>query len=97
MIVSIAHADANEAALANVFGAWSDLVVGNRPNGLVDCYLLKSDDDGTVQVVAVWDSIDDHDRAVHDERVHPAYTVFEAAGLDCTHAVLSVIGSIHQH
>lgn len=95
MIVSIAHANANDASQANVFGAWSDLVVGNRPDGLVDCYLLKSDD--TVQVVAVWDSIDHHDRAVHDEGAHPAYTVFEAAGLDCTHTVLSVMGSIHQH
>ena len=97
MIVSIAHARTDEAAQANVFGAWSDLVVGNRPEGLVDCYLLKSHDDDAVQIVAVWDSIDHHDRAVHDDGTHPAYAVFEAAGLDCTHTVLDVMGNIHRH
>lgn len=96
MIVSIARAKANEAAQANVFGAWSDLVVGNRPDGLVDCYLLNSADDDTVQVVAMWTSREHHDRAVHDDGVHPAYAVFETAGLDCTHTTLNVMGSIHQ-
>jgi heme-degrading monooxygenase HmoA len=97
MIVSLGHANADEAARSNVFGAWSDLIIGDRPDGLVDCYLLHSDDDDTVQVVAVWESIDHHDRALHDEGAHPAYNVFEAAGLDSTHTVLNVMGSIHQH
>jgi hypothetical protein len=95
MIISIAHANADEAAHANVLGAWSDLVVGKLPEGLLDCYLLKTDD--TVQVIATWDSIDDHDRAVHEEGDHPGYAVFEAAGLDCTHTVHNVLHSIHQH
>ena len=95
MILSIAHAKADEAAHANVFGAWSDLVVGSRPAGLVDCYLLK--DDSAVQVVAIWESEDHHDRAIADEGNHPAHVVFEASGLDTTHTVLNVVGSIHQH
>ena len=95
MIFSVAHATSDEAAQANVLGAWSDLVIGNRPDGLVDCYLLESD--GMVQIAAVWESIDHHDRAVHQDGAHPAYVVFEAAGLDCTHTVLRVVGSIHQH
>jgi len=95
MIFSIAHANADEAAHANVFGIWSDLVVGSRPEGLVDCYLLRSGD--IVQIVAAWESIDHHDRAVHEGDAHPAYLVFEAAGLDCTHTVLDVMGSIHKH
>lgn len=95
MILSIAHAEADEAAHANVFGAWSDLVVGNRPDGLVDSYLVQRD--SVVQVVAVWESRDHHDRAVGDEAAHPAYVVFEAAGLDPVHSVYSVVGTIHQH
>lgn len=95
MILSIAHADADEATHSNVFGAWSNLVVGKRPDGLVDSYLLKADD--AVHVVAVWESLEHHDRAVHQDNAHPAYIVFEASGLDCTHQVMDVIGSIHQH
>lgn len=95
MILSIARAEADDAAHANVFGAWSDLVVGNRPDGLVDSYLLRAGE--TVQVVAVWESLEHHDRAVHEDGVHPAYVVFEASGLDCRHEVLDVVGSIHQH
>ena len=95
MILSIAHAEADEAAHANVFGAWSNLVVGDRPDGLVDSYLLRAG--GKVQVVAVWESLEHHDRAIHEEGAHPAYVVFEASGLDCSHEVLDVVGSIHQH
>lgn len=95
MILSIAEADADDAVHGNVFGAWSNLVVGNRPDGLVDSYLLR--EDGVVQVVAVWESLEHHDRAVHEDGAHPAYVVFEASGLDCTHRVLNVVGSIHQH
>lgn len=95
MILSIAHAEADDAAHANVFGAWSDLVVGNRPDGLLDSYLLRAG--GKVQVVAVWESLEHHDRAIHDDRAHPAFVVFEASGLDGNHEVLDVVGSIHQH
>jgi hypothetical protein len=95
MILSIAHAEADEAAHANVFGAWSDMVLGDRPNGLIDCFLLKAE--GVVQVAAVWESEDHHDRAISEESNHPAYVVFEASGLDTTHNVFEVIGSIHPH
>ena len=95
MIYSVARADVDEATHANVLGAWSDLVVGERPSGLVDSYLLKSG--GTIQVVAAWNSLADHDRAVHEEGAHPGYAVFEAAGLDCTHDLYDVLGSIHEH
>jgi hypothetical protein len=95
MIYSIAKADVDEAAHANVLGAWSDLVVGTRPEGLVDCYLLRTDD--AIQVVASWASREHHDKAVHEDAAHPAYLVFEAVGLDCTHMVYDVVGTIHQH
>jgi hypothetical protein len=95
MILSIARADVDEATQANVFGAWSNLVVGNRPDGLIDSYLLTVN--GQVRVVAVWESREHHDSAIHEDRAHPAYVVFEASGLDCTHEVLDVVGSIHQH
>lgn len=95
MILSIAHANADEAEHSNVFGAWSDLVVGPRPQGLVDCYLLRAGD--VVQVVGVWESEDHHARAIEEEGSHPAYVVFEAAGLDTVHDVFHVVGSLHQH
>lgn len=95
MILSIAHATADEAVHSNVFGAWSDLVVGNRPEGLIDSYLVQGD--GVVQVVAVWNNMDDHDRAISEESGHPAYVVFEAAGLDPVHSVYAVVGTIHEH
>ena len=95
MIYSIAHADVGDAAHANVLGAWSDLVVGDRPTGLVDSFLLRSGD--TLQIIAAWNTREDHDRAVHEDGTHPAYAVFEAVGLDCTHTVYDVVGSIHQH
>jgi hypothetical protein len=94
MIYSVARADVDEATHANLLGAWSDLVVGNRPTGLVDSYLLKSE--GTIQIVAAWNSLADHDRAIHEDGAHPGHVVFEAAGLDCTHTVYDVLGSVHQ-
>ena len=48
MIMSLAHAAVDEATSANVFGAWSNLVVGEKPTGLVACYLLKAE--GEVQI-----------------------------------------------
>jgi hypothetical protein len=92
MIMSVAHAPVDEASHANVFGAWSDLVVEERPKGLVDCYLLETD--GVVQIVAIWKSVDDHDRAVEEESNHPAYAVFEASGLDPVHSIFNITGHL---
>ena len=92
MILSLAHAPVEDASRDNLFGAWSDLVVGDRPNGLIDCYLLE--DEGVVQVAAIWESAEAHDRAIGEERTHPAYIVFEASGLDPTHSVFSIVGRL---
>lgn len=92
MIVSIAHAEVAEATKTNIYGAWSDLVVGERPTGLDHCFLLEAD--GVVQVVAVWESQDAHDRAIGDEKSHPAFAVFEAAGIDPHQTVFKVVGHL---
>ncbi len=92
MILSLAHAPVEDASRDNLFGAWSDLVVGDRPNGLIDCYLLE--DEGVVQVAAIWESAEAHDRAIGEERTHPAFVVFEASGLDPTHSVFSIVGRL---
>jgi len=92
MILSLAHAPVDAASRDNLFGAWSDLVVGERPDGLVDCYLLEAD--GVVQVAAIWESAEAHDRAIAEERTHPAFAVFEASGLDPTHTVFEVVGHL---
>ncbi len=92
MILSLAHAPVEEASRDNLFGAWSDLVVGDRPNGLIDCYLLE--DEGVVQVAAIWESAEAHDRAIGEERTHPAFVVFEASGLDPTHSGFNIVGRL---
>ena len=85
MILSMAHAEIPEARHGELLGSWSDLVVGDRPPGLVD----------NLKVAAVWESLEAHEQALDDEQTHPAFTVFEAAGADPSHAVMKVIGSIH--
>ena len=55
MIMSVGHASVDASEHANVFGAWSELVVGDRPDGLIDCYLLETE--GAVQITAVWKTI----------------------------------------
>lgn len=92
MILSMAHAEIPEADHDNLVGEWSDLVVGARPDGLVAAYLLTDGD--VLRVAAVWKSQEHHDRALHDERSHPAFQVFEAAGADPQHVVMRVMGSI---
>lgn len=92
MILSIAQAPVDEAAKDNLFGAWSDLVVGDRPDGLVDCYLLESD--GVVQVAAVWKSLDHHDAALTGDESHPASLVFAACGVDPSHSVFAILGHL---
>ncbi len=93
MIMSLAHAAVDEATSANVFGAWSNLVVGEKPTGLVACYLLKAE--GSVQIAAIWESAEDHNQAIEEEGKHPAFAVFEASGLDPTHAIFEVVGHLH--
>lgn len=91
MILSIAHATAEDADKTHMFGVWSDMIVGERPSGLVDSYLVEGE--GTVHVVAVWESEEAHDAALADEEpTHPAYGFFAACGLDPTHTVFRVIG-----
>lgn len=91
MIMSIAYASTDDAVSSNTFGAWSDLVVGDRPEGLIDAYLLQDDDE--VRVVAIWASQEHHDRAAQDD-AHPVYDFFEACGLDPSHAVYRVEGRL---
>jgi hypothetical protein len=92
VILSIAEAAVDQAARDNLFGVWSDLVVGDRPDGLVGCYLLESD--GTVQVAAIWSSRDQHDAALHGDEVHPASLLFAACGVDPDHTVYEVLGHL---
>ena len=92
MIFSMAHAEVGEAQRENLFGEWSDLVVGDKPKGLVACYLVE--DGAHIRVAAVWHDAEAHDRALHEEQSHPAYRVFEAAGVDPHHAVMTVMGSL---
>jgi len=88
----MAHAAVAEADRDNLYGEWSEVRVGEKPDGLVSAYLLADGDH--VQVAAVWHSIEAHNQALHDEQTHPAFRVFEAAGLDPQHSVMEVMGSI---
>jgi hypothetical protein len=87
----MAHAEITEAERDNLLGEWSDIVVGERPDGLVSAYLLA--DGPYLRVAAVWSSIEAHQRALDNEGSHPAFKVFEAAGADPDHSVMRVIGS----
>ncbi len=93
MILSIAHASVGDPTAEHIFGAWSDIVVGERPDGLIDCYLSQGDE--VIYMVSIWESVEAHDRAIEEETNHPAYGFFEACGLDPTHAVYQVIGRLH--
>lgn len=90
MILSVAHASMEEADNTNMFGIWSNLVVGDRPGGLLDAYLLQGD--GVVYVHSFWQSRAAHDEAMDSASDHPALGFFEACGLDPTHVVYDVIG-----
>ena len=92
MILSIAHASVTDPTAEYIFGAWSDIVVGERPEGLVDCYLSQGD--GIIHMVSIWESIEDHDRAIEEKANHPAYGFFEACGIDPTHTTYNVIGRL---
>ncbi len=90
MILSIAHASVDDPDADFIYGAWSDIVVGERPEGLVDSYLSKAD--GEVYMVSVWESIEAHDRALEASSDNPAFGFFAACGLDPTHDIYQVIG-----
>ena len=90
MIFAVAEAEAAEADSHHVFGAWSDLVVGEQPHGLSrpTCFV------GTAygRSSRVWHDADSLDRALGDEGAHPANAVFDAAGFDCRHTTMHVAG-----
>lgn len=90
VIVSVAQASMDDADSTRMFGIWSDIVVGDRPAGLVDCYLLAGD--GAIHVYAIWESQAAHDHAVEETSSHPGFGFFEACGVDPRHAVYEVIG-----
>ena len=92
MILSLAQSQVAEATKGNMFGAWSNLVTGTRPDGLVDCYLMESD--GVVQLAALWESVDAHDLAIGEEATHPAFAVFEAMDAEPTHTVFKIVGHL---
>ena len=92
MILAVAEAEVDEADSHHLAGAWSDLVVGEQPKGLVESYLLRGE--GVWRVVSVWDDADSLDRALGGEGSHPANAVFDAAGIDCRHTSMQVIGHL---
>jgi len=92
MIFAVAEAEVAEADSHHLAGAWSNLVVGEQPDGLVESYLLRGD--GVWQVISVWDDVGSLDRALGEEGSHPANAVFDAAGVDCRHTSMHVIGHL---
>lgn len=92
MILSTAHAPVDDPTAKHILGAWSDIVVGQRPGGLIDCYLCQGD--GLLQMVSIWESLEHHDRALEEKRNHPALGFFEACGVDPDHHVQHVIGHL---
>jgi hypothetical protein len=92
MIFAVAEAEVAEADSHHLAGAWSNLVVGEQPDGLVESYLLSRE--GVWQVISVWDDADSLDRALGEEDSHPANAVFDAAGIDCRHTSMHVMGHL---
>jgi len=92
MIFAVAEAEVAEADSHHLAGAWSNLVVGEQPDGLVESYLLSRE--GVWQVISVWDDVDSLDRALGEEDSHPANAVFDAAGIDCRHTSMHVMGHL---
>ena len=92
MIFAVAEANVAEADSHHVLKAWSDLVVDEPPPGMLECYLLRGD--GIWQIASVWDDHESLNRALGEERNHPAYAVFEAAGVDLRHNSMQVTGRL---
>jgi len=95
VIVAIAHADVEEARVHHLMKAWSDLVVGDKPAGLVECLLLQGENGW--QVTSIWNDEASLEQAHGDESAHPAFIVFEAAGAEPTHTTLRLTGRYHAH
>jgi len=92
LILSIAHASVEDPDAEYIFGAWSEIAVGDRPEGLVDCYLSRGGD--VVYMVSVWESAEAHEHALEDKASHPNFGFFEACGLDPTHQMFDVVGRL---
>lgn len=92
MILSIASAAVDEPDADYIYSAWSDMMVGERPAGLVDCYLSKTDE--ALQMVSLWDTAESHDRALSERETHPAFGVFAACGVEPKHSMYHVIGHL---
>jgi hypothetical protein len=92
LILSIAHASVDDPGAAYIYGAWSNIAVGERPDGLVDCYLSQGDRE--IHMVSIWQSAEHHDRALEDRSTHPTFGFFAACGLDPTHVVYNVVGRL---
>lgn len=92
MILAIASAPVDDPTAEYIYGAWSDIVVGEQPTGLVDCYLSRGE--GSLQMVSIWHSVEDHDRAIEKTQNHPAFGFFEACGLDHQQSVYHVVGHL---
>jgi hypothetical protein len=92
LILSISQAPVADATRENLFGAWSELQVGDRPDGLVDCYLVEAD--GVIQIASIWASQEHHDQAVAGNERHPGLLVFAACGLDAAHSVYTVVARL---
>jgi len=92
VILSMAHAPVDDPDASFIFGAWSNIVVGERPVGLIDCYLSRGDD--ILQMISIWDNLENHDRAMEMTKNHPTFGFFEACGLDPSHTVQQVIGRL---
>lgn len=90
--MSIAQASVDDPGADYIFGAWSNIVVGQRPEGLIDCYLSQGDQ--VVYMVSVWQDSEAYDRAMADRESHPDYGFFEACGLEPTNIIYDVIGHI---
>ena len=93
MILSISRAEVEGSDYYDLLGEWSNMVVLDHPAGLVDCWFAHVP--GRVEIIAVWEDRQAHERALSEARAHPAYRVFEAAGAhDVEHEVLDVLGNI---
>lgn len=92
MILAVAYAPVDDPGAQYIYGAWSDIVVGDQPTGLVDCYLSRGN--GTLQMVSIWHSLEDHNRAIEETQNHPAFGFFEACGLDHQQSIYQVVGRL---
>lgn len=91
MIFSFTEASVDEVHESHLIAAWSNLVVGSKPPGLVDCFLMRGEEN-IWHVAAVWEDAEALEEAHREESAHPAFVLFEAANADPTHTSFSVVG-----